>query len=288
MHQERHFELFSGALGTLLMSYGLPDGVASEMLTQVNPEAICKAHRAYCDAGANYHKTNTFNANRERLRSVGMENQCEALNQIAVRLARDSINSSCQVVGTIGPTGRILPEDPAEWRDVVIQVYREQAILLREAGADMLLVETMYDLREALVALEACKSVVDCRVFVSLTVTQSARGFLTYRGDASGDALKVLVDAGADVVGVNCTLDSATCATLAPLMRAFLPDVPLIVQPCAGQPRTLLDSLEYPDSPADFAREMHRVWESGVQFLGGCCGTTPAHIAELNAVLANS
>jgi methionine synthase I (cobalamin-dependent) len=281
----RPIQLFSGALGTLLMADGLAEGAPSEQLTLSNPDAVSRAHRAYQSAGATYHKTNTFNANRIRLRAVGMEDQWEHLNRAGVKLAREAIEPQSHVVGTLGPTGQILSENHDDWRETLIHEFRSQAELLLDAGADLLLIETMYDLREALTALEACKSIAQCQVLVSLTFTQSARGFLTYRGDASGDALKALVDAGADAVGTNCNLDSATCATLAPMMRAFLPDVPLIIQPCAGQPRTLIDSLEYPDTPADFAENMSRIADVGIDMLGGCCGTTPQHIAQLHATL---
>lgn len=274
-------------MGSELIARGLPQGAPADMVTIQYPQQVADVHRAYRSAGAGVLKTNTFNANPLRLAQCQLLTYFAALNRQAVELARaaaapaDNPQSPARIAGVLGPTGVLLP--PAGAGDVaeIQNAFVQQARLLADAGVDLLLVETMYDLREALAALAGCRSATALPVIVTLTFTRTPRGFLTQTGDAAGDALKALADAGADAVGSNCSLDCATMAALARRMRAFLPDTPLLIQPCAGQPRAQLDHMEYPDSPEDFADHQAQLAALGVELLGGCCGTSPAHLAAL-------
>jgi len=267
------------------MARGLPAGAPAEIMTREHPHAVSAIHAEYVSAGATLLKTNTFNANRPRLAQGHLDGYLAELNHRAVELAQEAAGAHCRIAGVMGPTGILLP--PAGNGDVaaVSAAYAEQARLLADCGVDLLLIETMYDLREARAALAAAREACNLPVIVTLTFTRTPRGFLTQSGDAAGDALKALADAGADGVGSNCNLDSATMAALARPMRAFLPDTPLLIQPCAGQPRAMLDHVEYPDKPEDFAGNLAPLADLGVELLGGCCGTSPAHIAALRAAL---
>jgi len=151
----------------------------------------------------------------------------------------------------------------------------------------VLLIETMFDLREARAALNACRRVGTVPLIVTLTFTRTPRGFLTLAGDAAGDALRALVDAGADAIGTNCNLDCAMTAALARRLREFLPDTPILVQPCAGQPQFRIDTVEYPDTPEVYSAAMLPLVGLGVEMVGGCCGTSPAHIRALTDALAH-
>lgn len=272
-------------MGTMLLARGLQHGRPPEDFTLTQPEVVGAIHAAYAEAGATVHKTNTFNANRIRLEHTGIADAWERMNRRAVELARSAARPGAGIAGVIGPTGMHLSAADSRQSDTIRAALAAQASALADAGADLLLVETMYDLREARIALSACRSVCSLPVIVSLTFTRTPRGFLTQVGDAAGDALRALLDDGADAVGTNCNLDGAVIVGLARRMREYLPEARLLIQPCAGQPRATASGMEYPDTPEDFAQCLAPLAGLGIQMLGGCCGTTPAHIHQLIAGL---
>ncbi len=277
--------LFEGAMGTSLIARGLPVGAPAERCTIEHPDWVAEVHRGYVSAGVRVLKSNTFNANRARLTQIGKTDRLEELNRRAVELARSAAGEDCAVVGVIGPSGVLLPPagtgDPANLQEI----FAEQAQHLVDAGVDGLLVETMFDLREAQAALAACQGVTDLPVLVTMTFTQTPKGFLTLSGDGAGDAVAALASAGAFAVGANCSLDGATMAALGVTMRRFLPDARLLIAPCAGQPQTFLDALRHPDSPTIFAEQMLRVADAAVEMIGGCCGVHVEHVAALRIAL---
>jgi 5-methyltetrahydrofolate--homocysteine methyltransferase len=277
--------LFEGAMGTELIARGLAQGAPPETVTLDRPDLVRAIHSEYVAAGARVLKTNTFSANPSRLAQTGLVDRFEELNRRAAEIARNTADGGCWVAGVMGPTGILLSPTGAGDLEVIESAFRAQAHVLAGAGVDLLLIETMYDLREAQAALAACRDSAELPVIVTLTFTHTPHGFLTQTGDAAGDALKALSDLGADAVGTNCNLDSATAAALARRLREFLPDARLLIEPCAGQPRMLADGLEYPDGPAEFAEYMAPLGDLGVEMLGGCCGTSPAHIARLRDAL---
>ena len=274
--------LLDGGLGTMLLARGLPAGVPPEAWVFERPADVTAVHRAYVEAGSEAVHATTFGANALRLAPHGLAGRAAELNAAAVRLARDA--GPAFVIADVGPTGQYLAPvgtaDPATWREV----FRAQGQALVDAGVDGLHVETMSDLREALVAVEALKAVAgDVPVMVSLTFERKRRGFFTVMGNPLVAALRALRDAGADVVGANCSIASADMRVLAEEARVV--GGALVFQPNAGAPGLENGVLRYAQAPEDFAADMAQVQAAAV---GGCCGTDPRFITALRARLGRS
>lgn len=281
--------LLDGGLGTMLIARGLPVGRPPEAWVRGAPARIVEVHRAYVEAGSDAIHATTFGANPVRLARYGLEAECAEINLEAVGLARST--GPRYVLADVGPTGEYLPPvgvgDPARWREA----YLRQAEALLRAGADGLHLETFSDLREARIALEAIRSLHPALpVLVSLTFERKRRGYFTVMGDPLVPALRALAEAGADLVGANCTLTSSEMTDLA--HEAAAAGLSLVLQPNAGQPQAVAGVFRYDQPPSEFAREMAallgatRGTAGRVAALGGCCGTDPDFIRELRRLLS--
>jgi 5-methyltetrahydrofolate--homocysteine methyltransferase len=273
-----------GAIGTMLIARGLPAGEAPERWTIERPAVIEEIARAYVEAGADLLTTNTFGGSPLRLAAHGLEDRIEEINAAAVQLARSAAGDRAYVLASIGPTGRLLKPLGDLDADRVLGGFRRQAASLAAAGADAICVETMTDLGEAVLALEAVKAEAPglC-VFVTMTFDLTPRGPFTVMGVTVPRACTQLADAGADVVGANCGAGPDAMLIVA---REFAraTTLPLIFQPNAGLPEHRDGRLVYPQTPAAFAAQAAALYEMAV-VVGGCCGTTPAHIAALRAAI---
>jgi methionine synthase I (cobalamin-dependent) len=278
--------LFEGAMGTMLMARGLAAGRPGEHFTLEHPAIVADVHRAYLSAGAHVLKTNTFNGNSLRLAACGFGHDAvEACNRRGVAIALEQAGGAALVAGSMGPLGRMLEPHGDVTREQAVDAFAAQAAILIDAGVDLLLVETMYDVREALAALEACRAAggVDRQrpVIVTLTVSRTPRGYFTMMGDRLEDSLRTLVGAGAFAVGANCTLSSADMVDAARLLVGAV-DAPILVQPNAGQPQVVGGATVWPETAQEFAANIARIIDLGVAMVGGCCGTTPAHLAAVS------
>ena len=277
--RRRETTLLDGGLGSLLIARGLPAGTPPESWAVARPGDVLKAHSDYVAAGSDAVHAATFGANPIRLERFGLGERCEEVNAAAVRLARES--GARFVLADVGPTGEYLPPvgsgDRKAWREAFVR----QARALSAAAPDALHVETMTDLREALIALEALREgAPSLPVMVSLTFDRKKRGFFTIMGDPLGASLRSLAAAGADAVGANCSVTSADMLSLAREARAAV-DLPLVLQPNAGLPGPGGGEGAYAQAPEAFADEMAAVAAAGVEMVGGCCGTDPRFIREL-------
>jgi methionine synthase I (cobalamin-dependent) len=275
--------LFDGGFGSELIARGLEPGVPPDRWTLERPDDVAAVHRAYVDAGSEAIHANTFGANRARLSRYGLSDRLADVNREAVRLACGS--GARYVIADIGPTGENLPPvgtgDPIEWR----RHFEEQGrILAEQPGVDAFHVETMTDLREALIALEALRCVAPAHpVLVSLAFDRKKRGFFTMMGDPLDASLARLRDAGAAAVGANCGIASRDMRDLAEeALRST--DAPLVFQPNAGSPEWTPRGIRYAQDPDDFAEDLRALSSHPrVAALGGCCGTDPRFIAALRA-----
>jgi 5-methyltetrahydrofolate--homocysteine methyltransferase len=283
--RRRETTLLDGGLGSLLIARGLPPGTAPESWVLSRPDDVRRAHGDYVSSGSDAVHTATFGANTIRLSRFSLADRCEAINAEAVRLARES--GARFVLADVGPTGEYLPPvgtgDPRAFREAFLR----QGRVLAGGAPDALHVETMTDLREALVALEALhEAAPSLPVMVSLTFDRKKRGFFTIMGDPLAGSLRALADAGADAVGANCTLTSADMRPLAEEARAAV-DLPLVIQPNAGSPEIRDGTVSYSQAPEVFAEEMALVASLGVKLVGGCCGTDPRFIRALRSRLGS-
>jgi 5-methyltetrahydrofolate--homocysteine methyltransferase len=274
-----------GALGTLLMERGLPEGQPPEWFAGERPEVLEEIARLYLDAGADLITTDTFGASPLRLALHGLEAEMEKINRRAVVAVRGAASGRAYVTASVGPTGRLLAPlgdaDPEE----VLAGYAAQVRVLADSGADLICVETMTDLTEATRAVRAAKAVAPhLPVMATMTFDETPRGFFTVMGVSVDRAVAGLADAGADVVGSNCGTGIETMVAVA---REFARHtrLPIAIQPNAGLPETQGGRAVYRETPEIVAAHAPRLLELGVQIVGGCCGTTPDHIRALRRVV---
>lgn len=279
--------LFEGAMGSLLMQRGLPAGTPSELFTIERPDVVAAVHREYAEAGALVAITNTFNANPIRMGQSRMAEHFVKCNCDGVRLARENVRTGGVVAASIGPCGELMAPSGTLGVEEAAAAFAEQAKIVEGEGADFLLIETMFDLSEALAALEGCRRACDLPLCVSMTFKDTPRGFYTMMGNALEDAIAGLIIAGADAVGSNCELDSTAMRRLAPRIMDLV-DIPVLIKPNAGQPSLEGATPSYPETPEIFAESAAQFAQMGVAFIGGCCGTTPAFVASAARVLAGA
>ena len=270
---------FDGAMGTMLQEKGLLPGEAPELWGLSHREEIVEIHRSYLDAGADFLKTNTFGANRFKLEGSGQS--VEEVVTVGIENARQAVKDCGHgtVFLDIGPTGKLLrPLGELDFEEAV-SAFGEMVQAGCRAGAEGILVETMSDIYEAKAALLAAKENSDLPVFVTMTFDED--GKLLTGGDI-GVAAAVLEGLGADAIGLNCGLGPQQMAALVPKLREFT-GLPLVVNPNAGLPVERDGKTCYDVSPEEFAGWMGEIAREGAWIVGGCCGTTPAHIAKMKA-----
>jgi 5-methyltetrahydrofolate--homocysteine methyltransferase len=278
-----------GAMGTMLQRAGLPLDGCPEGWNRERPEAVRAVHAAYREAGAELLQTNSFGGNRFRLAGVGLGDRVTEINAAAVRLAREVGGPGRPLIaGTIGPiqawqelTASAAPLAADPTRFALEEAFAEQAAALAAAGVDLFLIETMTDLAEALAVLKAVRAQAPLPVLVTMAFGRDGR---TRAGHAPAEAAALLAEAGATAVGANCGAPSELLPVLRQ-MRATLPDMPLVAQPSAGLPRLVDGQPVYdldPDAMGVWAR---RLVEAGADLVGGCCGTTPAHLRAIHSAL---
>ena len=274
-----------GAWGTQLMARGLEPGDSPEAFNLSHPEVLAEVAILYVEAGADLITANTFGGSPLNLASYGLDDRTEEINQTAVEVIRSVVGDRAYVSASIGPTGKILtPYGDAE-PEVVREAFARQIGALVAAGADLLCIETMIDLREAELAIEAARSVSEnIPVMATMTFDPTPRGFFTVMGVTIERACSDLVEAGADIVGSNCGNGINRMVEIA---RDFTDhaSVPVMIQSNAGLPEHHAGELTYPESPDFMAARVGELMDLGVGIIGGCCGTTPDHIRAFRAAI---
>ncbi|MDD6134908.1 MAG: homocysteine S-methyltransferase family protein [Selenomonadaceae bacterium] len=277
--------IFDGAMGTMLQAGGLKPGGCPELMNVENPEVVKNIHRAYIEAGSTIIETNTFGASALKLDHYGLADRVGELNAAAVKIAKEAAAGRAKIAGSMGPTGRfVVPLGDLEFESAY-QCFAEQAKALAEAGADYLIIETCIDIQEMRAALLAAKDTApNIPVICQLSYSEDGR---TVTGTDPQSAAIILSAMGADIIGVNCSLGPEQ---LVPIVRTLAEncDVPISVQPNAGMPYLENGETVFPMGPEDFGRWGTKLLAAGATFLGGCCGTTPAHIAALTNTLKDA
>jgi homocysteine S-methyltransferase len=274
--------LSDGAMGTLLHDRGINFETCFDELNISQPAVIAEIHRAYIDAGSQIILTNTFGANRVKLRKHGLGEHVTEINTAAVELARRVVAASFKpvlVAGDVGPLGvRLAPfgrVQPEEAR----AIFQEQFKALVEARVDLLVIETITDLFEIREAIRAAREVQpDMPLVASMTFTRDDRTLL---GDSPAKVARALGEFGADVIGVNCSGGPNQLVRILREMRAAQPQGRFWVKPNAGWPEQMGGRIFYPASPEYFGDYAFSFWQAGASVIGGCCGTTPEHIRAM-------
>jgi len=274
--------LLDGAMGTELDKRGLM-GRASNNLTA--PEAVLAIHREYAACGCLALTTNTLSMNRVYLETHNMDVDVLEVNLAAAELAGQAAGEGVYVLGDISPTGQFLEPYGTYQESQFRETFAEQAAILAQGGVDGFIIETMFDLREAVCALRACKDVAPLPVIVSIAFSTEADGGRIIMGNTAAECAAQLTEAGADAVGANCgDLDPMQMAAVVGLMKAAT-DLPVLAQPNAGRPRLVGGETVFDMEPEAFAAGIRECIRAGARLVGGCCGTTPAHMRVLADVL---
>lgn len=270
--------ILDGATGSNLMKAGMPKGICTEKWVADHPDILIKLQKDYVEAGSDIIYAPTFMANRVSLREHGLADETESLNKTLLSLSRTASGGRALVAGDLTTTGKMMePLGPMSY-ETLYDAYREQITYLAEAGADLLVAETMLASNETMVILDAAASVCDLPVFCTLTM--EADGSLFFGGNIF-DAVEELEALGAAAVGCNCSTGPDQLESVISGIRSRV-SVPVIAKPNAGMP-TISETGEavYHMGPEEFARHMKTLQKAGASILGGCCGTTPEFIREL-------
>ncbi len=277
--------LCDGAMGTMLNARGVSFDQCFDELNLQQPAAVAEIHRAYIEAGAQIITTNTFGANRYRLAAHGLEDRVREINQAAVELARRAVLASFKdvlIAGNVGPLGvRLAPYGRVQPEQSRL-AFSEQIEVLMEFGVDLLIIETFSDLYEICEAVAAACELGDLPVVATVTFTRDDRTLL---GDAPEKAARTLHETGADLIGVNCSGGPAQIWRILRRMRSAVPGARFSAQPNAGWPEQVGGRILYPANPDYFADYALALCDAGASLVGGCCGTTPEHIAAMREAL---
>ncbi|MCW8984286.1 MAG: homocysteine S-methyltransferase family protein [Thermoanaerobaculales bacterium] len=274
-----------GAWGTQLMARGLAPGDCPESMNLARPEVLADVAGLYLDAGADLVTTNTFGGSPLNLSSHGLDDRTEEINRAAVEVLGPVTEGRAYISASVGPTGKILEPYGVTAEEVVAEAFSRQIGALIDAGADLICIETMIDLREAELAVRAARSLsADVPLIATMTFDATPNGFFTTMGNTVEQACTTLIEAGADIVGSNCGNGIETMIEIA---RKFSnhASVPVIIQSNAGLPENRDGQLVYPESPEFMAERVGRLMDLGVGIIGGCCGTTPDHIRAIRTAI---
>jgi homocysteine S-methyltransferase len=273
-----------GAMGTMLYDKGIFLNNCFDELVVKAPAVVAEIHSAYADAGAELIETNTFGANPIKLVQYGLADDVEMLNETAVRLARTAAGAQCTVLGAIGPLGVRLEPFGALGRDEAEAAFGRQVDGLLAGGVDGFCLETFSDIDELETAIRAVRARSDLAIMAQVTLGPDGLTAYGTSPEGFGPALEA---AGADVIGINCSIGpQVVLEAIEKLARVVR--VPLSAQPNAGLPRDVADRKIYMASPEYMAEYARRMVEAGARFVGGCCGTTPAHIKAMRAFVRSA
>ncbi len=271
--------VLDGAMGTQLAEAGLEMG-GQNCIT--NPETVLAIHQRYAECGVDIFTTNTLTMNRIFIEAHGVDADVREVNLAGAKLAGTVAARKGQyVLGNLGSTGKLLKPYGNLLKEDAYKAFKEQASVLAEGGVDGFIIETMIDLQEALIALRACRDAADIPVIATIAFSTPQKGGRTIMGNSAQDCAKALAEGGACAVGANCgSLDPFQMAEIVSEMQKSSA-LPIIAQPNAGKPRQVEKRIVFDMPPSDFAAGLHQCMKAGARLIGGCCGTSPAHIRAI-------
>jgi 5-methyltetrahydrofolate--homocysteine methyltransferase len=279
---ERPVLIADGATGTNYQDMGIEPGVAPEEWVLDAPEKVQELHRRFADAGSDLVLTCTFGATAPRLADGPLAGESRKVNVRAAELAREAVGDNLLVAGSLGPTGQLVEPYGLLTREAAVEAYAEQAAALAEGGVDLLVLETFFSLEEAVWAIEGVQSASDLPLVASFSFDQGTR---TMMGLSPTEVAAAVEPLGVAALGANCGRSLADTDEIVDEFLAAAPSVPLWIKPNAGVPRIVGDAVVYDADPETLAEHVRGYAERGVRIVGGCCGSTPEHIAALARAL---
>ena len=270
-----------GAWGTFLHQRGLQPGECPELWNVTHREDVFAIAKSYIDAGADMILTNSFGGSPLKLEHYGLQDRTAELNEAAAAISREAAGSDHLVLGSIGPTGIMLMMGEVS-HETMYKGFSTQAESLMKGGVDALCVETMSDLDEACLAIRAARESTGLDVVCTFTFEKTVAGdFRTMMGVSPADMVPAVKEAGASVIGTNCGNGFDQMINVVREIRKVDPDTPILVHANAGKPYLQNGETVFPETPEMMAEKVQDLIASGANIIGGCCGTTPAHIQRL-------
>ncbi|HEY3379488.1 MAG TPA: homocysteine S-methyltransferase family protein [Armatimonadota bacterium] len=274
-----------GAMGTFLQAKGLQPGESPEAWCISHPEAVKSIAEAYIAAGSDIVETDSFGGTSYKQREFGLADKVDEFNTASARLAKDAMGNKGYVAASVGPTGQITEDEGGDvTEEDLYNAFKQQVVALAAGGADALCIETMSSISEAVQAIKASKDNTTLPVIVTFTFEPGANGFRTMMGVSPTRAAEEAVEAGADIIGANCGNGIANMIQITKELHAAAPTTPILIHANAGMPVFEDGNTVFKETPSDMAGRVKELIDAGANIIGGCCGTTPEHIAAMAKV----
>jgi 5-methyltetrahydrofolate--homocysteine methyltransferase len=270
-----------GAWGTFLQKKGLKAGECPELWCIDHPNEVKDIAKSYIDAGADMIETNSFGGTSFKLQHYGLEEKVNEINEASAGISREVAGNNKWVIASVGPTGKMLITGEVT-PDELYESFKNQVVALDRGGADAICVETMSDIEEAVIAVKAVKENTKCEVICTFTFDQvGEQEYRTMMGFSPKDTITAIIDAGADIVGANCGNGIVRMIEIVKEIRSVDKNIPILIHANAGLPQFIDGKDVFPDTPEFMASQVKNIVAAGANIIGGCCGTTPAHIKAM-------
>jgi 5-methyltetrahydrofolate--homocysteine methyltransferase len=272
-----------GAWGTFLQQKGLQPGECPELWNITHPDKVKEIAESYIEAGSDMIETNSFGGTIFKLEHFELTDKVVEINEAAARISREAAGEDKWVIGSIGPTGKMLVMDDVT-EEELYEAFKTQAIALEKGGADAVCIETMSDIDEASLAIRATKENTKLEIIATFTFEATGENqFHTMMGVTPADAATAAIQAGADIIGTNCGNGLKNMIAIVAQMREVNATVPILVHANAGLPKVENGMTVYPETPEMMGKLIPQIIQAGANIIGGCCGTTPEHIRVMKA-----
>jgi len=273
-----------GAWGTFLQKKGLKPGECPELWAVERPADVKEIAQAYFAAGADMVESDTFGGTSFKLEHFGLKNRVAEINEAAAKLSAEAAaeaGGTKWVIASVGPTGKMLVMEEVT-EEELYNCFKDQVVALAKGGADAICIETMSDIEEAALAVKAVKENTKCEAIATFTFARTVNGdYRTMMGVSPEAAAEAMLEAGADIIGTNCGNGIERMIEIVKVMRKAAPATPILVHANAGLPKNVNGVDTFPETPEMMAAQVHGLVAAGANIIGGCCGTTPAHIKAM-------